>query len=71
MKIEADTTKPFKQIEVKFTIESELELKYLNKMVRFNISIPELVDEDGKEGKLIIENFLNNLRYKLNNFLVL
>jgi hypothetical protein len=68
MKIETNLTESFKPIEVKLTIESELELKCLRDMARFNQSIPDLIDEGGDEGKLIIEKFLNHLRYELTKY---
>jgi len=68
MKIEANLIEAFKPIEVKITIGSDLELKCLIDMARFNQSIPDLVNEGGDEGKIIIENFLNMLRHQLTKY---
>jgi hypothetical protein len=68
MKVEANLIEAFKPIEVKITIGSDLELKCLIDMARFNQSIPDLVNEGGDEGKIIIENFLNTLRHHLTKY---
>ena len=70
MKIETNLTESFKPIEVKLTIESELELKCLTEMARYNQSIPEMVDIgiDSVKEKCVIEDFLNTLRYHLTKY---
>lgn len=70
MIIETNLTESFKPIEVKLTIESELELKCLIEMARYNQSIPEMVDIgiDSVKEKRVIEDFLNTLRHHLTKY---
>jgi hypothetical protein len=68
MKIETNLTESFRPIEVKLTIESELELKCLIEMARYNETIPNLIDQGCDEGKIITENFLNTLRHHLTKY---
>ena len=58
MKIEKTATpRPsFQPISITFTIETEEELEALQKMSRFNVSIPELLSKD--EHRMIIHDFL-------------
>lgn len=63
MKIEKTATpRPlFQPITVQFTIETEEELKLLQIMSRFNVSIPELVSDD-KDKQEIVHDFLGMIQ---------
>ena len=58
MKIEKTATpRPsFQPITVQFTIETQEELEALQTMSRFNVSIPELLSNEGQQE--IIHDFL-------------
>ena len=62
MKIEKTATpRPsFQPITVQFTIESEDELIAIQKMSRFNVSIPELLS--GEEHQQIVHDFLGMIQ---------
>ena len=50
----------FQPISITFTIESEEELKALQTMSRFNVSIPELLSD--REHQIIIQDFLGMIQ---------
>ena len=57
MKIEKTTPRPsFQPITVQITIETQEELEALQTMSRFNVSIPELLSNEGQQE--IIHDFL-------------
>ena len=62
MKVEKTATpRPsFQPISITFTIESEEELKALQTMSRFNVSIPELLSD--REHQIIIQDFLGMIQ---------
>jgi len=61
MKIEKTTPRPsFQPISVTFTIETEEELIALQTMSRFNVSIPELLSNEGQQE--IIHDFLGMIQ---------
>jgi hypothetical protein len=61
MKIEKTTPRPsFQPITVQFTIETKEELEALQTMSRFNVSIPELLLNEGQQE--IIHDFLGMIQ---------
>ena len=61
MKIEKTTPRPsFQPITVQFTIETQEELEALQTMSRFNVSIPELLSNEGQQE--IIHDFLGMIQ---------
>lgn len=67
MKIERiKTEKKFQPITISVTIESEEELEALQDMVGYDVSIPDLVNDDrNSKQRQIVQSFLQSLDYQL------
>lgn len=67
MKIERiKTEKKFQPITISVTIESEEELEALQDMVVYDVSIPDLVNDDrNSKQRQIVQSFLQSLDYQL------
>ena len=65
MKVQKTTTTSFQPISVTFTIETEEELEALQTMSRLNVSIPELLSNEGQQE--IIHDFLGMIQDTLIN----
>jgi hypothetical protein len=69
MKIEKTTPRPsFQPITVQFTIETQEELEALQTMSRFNVSIPELLSNEGQQE--IIHDFLGMVQDTLHKEII-